>query len=60
VKPATALLSASEIAAILKIPAKKVYDLLREEGLPCYRIGRRVRYDPGEFERWLSTRKGPA
>lgn len=51
------MLTAADIAEALRIPREKVYDLMRDAGVPCYRIGRRVRYRAREFGSYLSAQK---
>jgi len=51
------LLSIAEVARLLKLSAKSVQRLAARGSLPCYRIGRLVRFSPGDVFRWLEARK---
>jgi excisionase family DNA binding protein len=47
------LKTAKDVAARLNVSEAAVYDMVREKLLPCVRLGRRVRFDPGVLERWI-------
>jgi excisionase family DNA binding protein len=51
------LLSIAEVARLLKLSVKSVHRLAARGSLPCYRIGRLVRFAPGDVFRWLEARK---
>jgi len=51
------MLSIAEVARLLKLSAKSVRRLVARGSLPCYRIGRLVRFAPGDVFRWLEARK---
>ncbi len=51
------LLSVAEVARHLKLSAKSIHRLVARGSLPCYRIGRLVRFAPGDVFRWLEARK---
>lgn len=51
------LLTAREIGSLLRVRTDKVYRIMANWGVPCIRVGARVRYDPGEFERALKAQK---
>ena len=51
------LLSIAEVARLLSLSAKSVHRLVARGSLPCYRIGRLVRFAPGDVFRWLEARK---
>lgn len=38
--------------------AKSVIRLVKEQGLPAHRVGRRYLFDPAEVESWLRSRSG--
>lgn len=53
------LLNVSEVQEILGIRHKtQVYRLMREE-IPTVRIGRMVRVDPSDLQRWMESKKVP-
>jgi excisionase family DNA binding protein len=52
------LLSVNEVAALLQIPPKTLYQWrFRGEGPPAIRIGRHLRFDPRDLERWVESHK---
>lgn len=51
------MLTVKEIAAILDVPASRVYDCWRKWGLPMYRVGQQLRCDPDEFKEWRNDRR---
>ena len=51
------LLSMAEVARLLKLSVKSVHRLVARGSLPCYRIGRLVRFAPGDVFRWLEARR---
>jgi excisionase family DNA binding protein len=50
------LLSAKEVAEILKVHQETVYTLVRDEGLPSIRIGRARRFDGALVAKWIEQR----
>ena len=56
-KPEPRYLTAEDVADLIQIPRQKVYQVLKDGGVACYRIGRRVRYSAREVDRWLSAQK---
>lgn len=51
------LLTPDEVAARLGIARKTVIVWAREGRLPSIRVGRFVRFDPAEFDRWLDRQR---
>ena len=51
------LITVEETMATLRIGRKKLYELIRGEGLPVHRFGRRVLIDPVELRPWLAQRR---
>jgi excisionase family DNA binding protein len=49
-----------EAAAALGISERKLWDLTNEGAIPCIRIGRAVRYDPGDIRTWIDAQKNRA
>lgn len=58
-REAETLLTAEELAPILKVSQWRVYDLVKKEGLPSIRLGRAMRFDPAAVADWLEERGGP-
>jgi len=50
------LLTIPQVAAMLGLGRSKVYDLIREEGLPTARFGTAVRVPAEELKRWVKQR----
>ncbi len=53
--PATSidLLSVSDLATLFQVRKRKVYDLVRDAGLPHVRIGRVLRFRGQDVDAWL-------
>ena len=53
------LLSVKEVAELLQVSVRTIYDW-RYQGLgpPAIMIGRLVRFEPNEIDRWLASQKG--
>lgn len=51
------LWTVAELAAFLRINAKTVYEWVGRGQVPCVRLGRAVRFVPGEIIRWVEARK---
>ena len=54
------LLTANDVAQLLRVPRSSVYEYARRlhEPLPSLRIGRHRRFDRGSVERWLARQRG--
>ena len=51
------LYTVKETMSMLRIGRTKLYTLIRCEGLPVHRFGRRVLIDPDELRPWLKSRR---
>ena len=51
------LLIPDEVAEMLQIARKTVVVMAREERIPCIRIGRIVRFDAAEIDRWIDSQR---
>ncbi len=51
------LLSIPEVADRLSLPQGLVYELARQGRLPIVRIGKYVRVEPGQLEKWIEKRR---
>ena len=50
------LLDAVEAAALLKVPRRTLYELVRSRGLPHVRVGRRgLRFTRADLARWVAA-----
>lgn len=47
------ILTIKELARILQISVSQVYKLVERNEIPCYRIGRAIRFDYEDIEEWL-------
>lgn len=45
------------MAERLSIPVKAVYTLIREKGLPAFRVGRKLRIRQDELDSWLERNR---
>lgn len=54
------VLSVPEAAQLLGISSSKMYEVVRIEGFPCIRVGKRVLVNAKRLEAWLDsqTEKG--
>jgi excisionase family DNA binding protein len=50
------LLTAEEVAELLRLPVSTIYDLARTGRLPNLRIGRALRFSPSDLEVHLGER----
>jgi len=53
------LLDAKEIAERLGVPETWVRESARSGAMPCVRLGRYVRFDLDDIERWIEECKRP-
>ena len=52
------LLSVEQLAHILQVPAKTIYEWrCRGEGPAGMRVGRYLRFDPADVAAWIDSRK---
>lgn len=50
-------LTVKELAKQLVMDRGEVVRALRRDQVPCYRIGRRLRFDPADIARWIEARR---
>ena len=55
--PVPPMMSIEEVARFLNLSVTTVRRLVARGSLPCYRIGRLLRFIPGDVFRWLEARK---
>ncbi|MDH3668087.1 MAG: helix-turn-helix transcriptional regulator [Paracoccaceae bacterium] len=53
-------LTTREVAALLRVRERKVYDLAANGQIPCRRITGKLLFPRTEIERWLAGERGPA
>jgi hypothetical protein len=59
--PVKLLLAPTEAAESLRICEKILWSLTQPRGpIPCVRLGRAVRYSPGELQKWITSRSQEA
>ena len=51
-----ALWTAEQLAEFLNVKRRRIYELVREGRMPSIRIGRTLRFDPGQIQAWLGQR----
>ncbi|MGQ0679832.1 MAG: helix-turn-helix domain-containing protein [Actinomycetota bacterium] len=52
------LLSVEDLAAYLQVPIATIYQWrYKGEGPDAFRIGKHLRFDPSDVDRWLGERK---
>lgn len=51
------LLTAQQVAEILRLAPKTVIVMAREARIPSVRFGRIVRFDPQDIRRWIENKK---
>ena len=51
------VLTVKETADVLKVQPQWVYKMIRNDGLPCIRLGRRLRIDEDSLLKWLAERR---
>ncbi len=51
------LITVEETMRLMRLGRTKIYALIRQEGLPVHRFGRRVLVDPDELKGWLTMRR---
>jgi excisionase family DNA binding protein len=55
----TRLVDAAAVAERLGVPKSWVLESARSGAIPCVRLGRYVRFDEGDVDRWLEECKRP-
>jgi excisionase family DNA binding protein len=55
--PPSELWTTGETAAYLGVHERTVRRLVARDGLPCVRVGSRLRFDPSDVLRWVAARK---
>ena len=53
--PLSRLLTAREVAAILRVPRSTVYELTRQRRIPFLKVGRRVLFDQTTLAAWIAS-----
>ncbi len=56
-KERSVLLTPDEVAEMLRVARKTVVVMARDGRIPSLRVGRRVRFDAVEIERWLNDQR---
>lgn len=51
------LWSVSEVAERLGVPKSWVYERTRLRRIPCHKLGKYVRFDPEEIQRWIKDQQ---
>lgn len=51
------LLTLPEVAELLRLSSRTIRRLVARQRIPCVRLGRQLRFVPGDVLRWLAARK---
>ncbi len=51
------LIGAKETAEFLNINLETLYDWVQRRKIPYYKIGRSVKFDPQDLDRWVEERR---
>ncbi len=60
IDPATTLLTTADVAALLRLPIKSIYELVEQRRIPVIRLGRRLRFDRSEVLAWIEKHRVPS
>jgi excisionase family DNA binding protein len=53
----TRLLTAAEVADLLRVPRSTVYELARTRRMPFIKVGRRTLFEPEVLAAWMSEQR---
>ena len=53
------LLTAAEVAALLRVHVETVYALIAQQGLPAARVGGRWRFEEAKVREWFAAQYAP-
>jgi excisionase family DNA binding protein len=53
--PLPRFLEVEEVAALLRLKPRTIYNMVSQRRIPFRKAGRRVRFDPKEIEQWTKT-----
>jgi excisionase family DNA binding protein len=51
------LWTVDDLAHYLNVPKRGVYELIKSEDIPHYRVGTRIRFDPTAIGKWVDSKK---
>jgi excisionase family DNA binding protein len=51
------LLDIIQLAEILNIKKKTIYEWVRQRKIPYIKLGGLIRFDPDEIEKWVGSKK---
>ena len=54
----TPLMTVRDVAALLQLHEKTIYEWVEKGQLPCIRLGNRLRFAASDITRWVASRKG--
>jgi excisionase family DNA binding protein len=54
------LMTAPEVATLLRLPLKSVYDLVAMRRIPVVRLGSRLRFDHSDVLAWIAKHRVPS
>ena len=51
------LLTVADLAALLAVPASRVYDRWKAWGIPAFRVGGSLRFRRADIDAWLESQR---
>jgi excisionase family DNA binding protein len=51
------LMTLAQVAELLNVKPKTIYDWTHRRRIPCVKLGRLLRFDQDEIERWVKSKK---
>lgn len=57
IKQVPAVLTIEQLAELLMVSRTTVYDLIRKEGLPCFSVGTRKRFNTQAVLEWITQKQ---
>ena len=60
INPQPLLLTMDQVTQVLNLQRTKIYELIRDEGLPVQRFGRSIRFSYEDLQQWLKDRQKQA
>lgn len=49
------LMTIEQLSELISVKKKTIYDWTHRGTIPCVKVGRLLRFDPNEIERWIKN-----